>query len=97
MQKRRASFPRHQKRGLIEANFPEWFAPVAKDAFRAIKSAVSLKLGDTAGCTEVQWTFRAIKSAVSLKHLWDFSPLRKGASFRAIKSAVSLKLFIGEN
>ena len=62
-----SSFPRHQRRGLIEALMANKQALALSDYFRAIKGAVSLKPDGLKRLDERTLYFRAIKGAVSLK------------------------------
>ena len=62
-----SKFPRHQRRGLIEADLLIRRGVKHLEYFRAIKGAVSLKLLYWLVESRVGVHFRAIKGAVSLK------------------------------
>ena len=75
------AFPRHQRRGLIEAWRSGSRLCRRASYFRAIKGAVSLKRSKTASATALRQYFRAIKGAVSLKRFTVLTDLSGMARF----------------
>ena len=83
--------PRSKERGLIEAGYNGHIHAKCKTAFRARKSAASLKPTCLASGGRYDLAFRARKSAASLKRGQKDDCLLDHSPFRARKSAASLK------
>ena len=85
-----ASLPRHQRRGLIEADYPckapRDFLPLPRHQRRGLIEAWARRERPASGSI-----FRAIKGAVSLKRFGLVGQCPALSLFRAIKGAVSLK------
>ena len=84
-------FPRHNRRGHIEAPSPSPPPPIRSSHFRAITGAVTLKLALAQAFLRTRAHFRAITGAVTLKPCLRCGQMEPQLYFRAITGAVTLK------